>query len=111
VTAAEASGRAREYELQLRLYALALERMTGAVPGRAVLYFLRPDIGVEVSLRRGDLKAAPAKVKELFLAQSQVAFPVRPGDHCYHCPHLGGLCPVIMGRAAAPEAGLKPGAA
>ncbi len=99
VTADEAPRRALEYELQLRLYALAIERMTSVLPGHAVLYFLRPDIAVEVSLTAADLVAARCKVEELFEAQSEVAFPVRPGEHCYHCPHFGGLCPVSVAEA------------
>ena len=50
VTASEAQYRARDYALQLRLYALAVERSTGRAPDRAWLHFLRPNTLVEVDL-------------------------------------------------------------
>ncbi|HYM12487.1 MAG TPA: UvrD-helicase domain-containing protein [Bryobacterales bacterium] len=93
VTASEAAGRAGEYELQLRLYALAVERITGARPRRAVLYFLRPNVAVEIALDEASLAAAQAKVEELFQAQSRVDFPLRAGKHCFRCPHFRGICP------------------
>ena len=40
------------YALQLRLYALALERYAGRRPNRAVLYYLRSNRIVEISLTR-----------------------------------------------------------
>ena len=42
VTAAEAQLRAHDYALQLRLYAMAIERVAGRAPDRAWLHFLRP---------------------------------------------------------------------
>ena len=41
---------AEGYALQLRLYALALERYAGRRPDRAVLYYLRSNRIVEISL-------------------------------------------------------------
>ena len=40
----ETAARAQFYAPQLRLYALALERITGRTPARAYIYFLRPDV-------------------------------------------------------------------
>ncbi|MBI3698804.1 MAG: PD-(D/E)XK nuclease family protein, partial [Acidobacteria bacterium] len=94
VSGSETAVRAAEYELQVRLYALAVERMAGACPRRAILYFLRPNLAVEVPLDPPLLDAARAKVEELFQAQARVVFPLRPGQHCFHCPHFRGLCPV-----------------
>ncbi len=93
VTAAEAAARAAEYEWQLRLYALAVERLAGTPPQRAVLYFLRPEVAVEVSLAAGLLDEARRRVEELCQAQSRVEFPLREGEHCFRCPHFKGLCP------------------
>ena len=42
------------YALQLRLYALALERYAGRRPDRAVLYYLRSNRIVEISLTDAD---------------------------------------------------------
>ena len=50
VTAVEAHQRARDYALQLRLYAMAVERVAGRSPDRAWLHFLRPNTVVEVDL-------------------------------------------------------------
>ncbi|MBI3665910.1 MAG: UvrD-helicase domain-containing protein [Acidobacteria bacterium] len=93
VTEAGANERALDYEIQLRLYALAVERLAGVRPGRAILYFLRPNTGLEISLEEPGLEEARRKVEELFAAQSRLDFPLRVEKHCYHCPHFQGLCP------------------
>jgi ATP-dependent exoDNAse (exonuclease V) beta subunit len=90
VTAEQAADRAADYALQLRLYALAIERLAGRTVERAVLYFLRPNVVVDVAL---DAAAARGKVEELCQAQSRLGFPLREGPHCRRCPYFGGLCP------------------
>ena len=64
------------YALQLRLYALALERHAGRRPDRAVLYYLRSNRIVEISLTDADLAAAQNVVRELKQAQDQLAVSV-----------------------------------
>ncbi len=100
VTAAQAPERAADYALQLSLYALALERLAGAPPDRAVLYFLRPDLPVDVPL---DPAVARSAMEALHQAQSRLEFPLRVGAHCRRCPHLGGLCPAEPPAGDAPE--------
>jgi ATP-dependent helicase/nuclease subunit A len=92
VDAAGAAERAASYALQLRLYALALERFTGRLPGRAVLHYLRPDAVVPVSLAAEDLAAAREAVRRFARAQDEVDFPKREGEHCRGCSYCGGLC-------------------
>ncbi len=93
VKAGEVAARAAEHELQLRLYGLAIERIAGARPHRALLYFLRPNVAVDVAVGPPALADAAAKVEELFQAQSALSFPLRVGEHCFRCPHFRGICP------------------
>ena len=55
VASHEAEARAESYRLQLRYYALAIEKLTGALPAEAWLHFLRPDVPVRVELTTRDL--------------------------------------------------------
>ena len=85
--------RVEGYSLQLRLYALALERMKGRLPDEAWLYFLRPDRAVRVSLDAEALNEACAAVREFREAQERLDFPLRVGKHCYQCEFYRGICP------------------
>lgn len=89
----EVRERATEYALQMRLYALALERYTGRLPNRAYLYFLRPGVIVPVSLAPGALDAAFDAVRSLAAAQNAMEFPLCEGAHCFRCGFYKGLCP------------------
>jgi len=93
VKSRDTAARARFYAPQLRLYALALERMTGRPPAHAYVYFLRPEVAVPVSLERTLLDDPEVLVREFREAQSTVKFPLREGDHCTRCPYFRGLCP------------------
>jgi ATP-dependent exoDNAse (exonuclease V) beta subunit len=81
------------YALQLRLYALAVERYAGRLPNRAVLHYLRSDRIVEISLTDSDLNAARNAVRELKQAQDQLQFPLKIGDQCRKCSFWRGICP------------------
>ena len=85
--------RSGEYELQLRLYALALLRYAGRVPTRAVLFYLWSEKAIEVDLGEEKLEAATRKVQELRDAQETLIFPMQPGEHCRRCPFYKGPCP------------------
>ena len=61
VAAEEAPARAEAYALQLQLYAIAAERLTGRAPDRALLYFLRPDLTVPVDVSRTRARATPRR--------------------------------------------------
>ena len=89
--------RARQYALQLQLYARAIEQVAGRAPGRAVLYFLRPDEEVEVDVSEKVRQAAAVVVNDFFEAQTKLRFPLETGDHCFQCPHYRGLCPAKLG--------------
>ena len=93
VDAAESANHAAAYALQMRLYALALERLTGRLPGQACIYLLRPDLAVPIPLDSDSLEQARETVRALRRAQSTLDFPPRLGPHCYRCPYFRNLCP------------------
>ncbi len=96
VTRAEAPERAREYEFQVRLYAMAVERLTGRAPDHAWLHFLRPDTAVEVDLSPSLLGSPDELVREFQEAQEKLDFPMRTGERCARCPFAGDLCPAAV---------------
>jgi ATP-dependent exoDNAse (exonuclease V) beta subunit len=80
---------AETYAVQLRLYALGLERYAGRRPDRAVLYYPRSDRSLEVDLTV-DARPLVARLRE---AQQTQRFPVQPGAQCSKCPFFAKLCP------------------
>ena len=99
VKSGDVTEHAREYELQLQLYARAIEQATGRRPDRAVLYFLRPNVAVDVDAGADAIKTATDRVKDFFAAQSRINFPLNAGEHCYRCPHYRNMCPAKVARA------------
>jgi ATP-dependent exoDNAse (exonuclease V) beta subunit len=93
VSGPDVQSRAREYELQVKLYALALQRMTGRAPDRAYLHFLRPNIPVEVDLTPSLIDSPEQTVRDLLEAQEKLEFPLREGARCKRCPFHKDLCP------------------
>jgi CRISPR/Cas system-associated exonuclease Cas4 (RecB family) len=93
VDAAGAPARAEQYGQQLRLYALALDRLNGRAPQEAYIYFLRPNVAVPVDLRPSLFNAPEPLVRAFREAQEHSRFPLNEGEHCRFCPHFGGLCP------------------
>jgi ATP-dependent exoDNAse (exonuclease V) beta subunit len=97
IKAREVAVHAVRYAPQLRLYALALERMLGRSPTRAYVDFLRPSVAVPVSLERSLIDSPEALVRDFREAQSSLHFPLHEGDHCARCPYVRGLCPARSG--------------
>jgi ATP-dependent exoDNAse (exonuclease V) beta subunit len=93
VTAVEAHQRARDYGLQLRLYARAVEGVAGRPPDRAWLHFLRPNTVIEVDLTPSLLESPEQMVRDFQEAQSSLEFPLNEGERCKRCPFFRGLCP------------------
>lgn len=107
VSAVEARRHAADYALQLRLYAMAVERVAGRPPDRAWLHFLRPNALVEVDLTPSLLEGPEAIVRDFADAWARLEFPLREGDRCHRCPFFRDLCPAGITsarRAAAPPA-------
>ena len=93
VKPAEAHQRAQDYELQLRVYAMAVERVAGCAPRRAYLHFLRPNAVVEVDLTPSLLDSPEQVVRDFVRAQETLEFPLNEGAQCKRCPFYRGLCP------------------
>ena len=89
----EVEARASAYKLQLRFYALAIERLAGQLPSEAWLHFLRPDVALRVDLRPSDLEDARRLVGKMAAAQRESRFPLEEGNHCLRCPFYRGKCP------------------
>jgi CRISPR/Cas system-associated exonuclease Cas4 (RecB family) len=96
VSASEARHRARDYAVQLRLYAMALERLTGRTPSHAWLHFLRPDMALEVDLTPSLIENPEQIVRDFQEAQSKLEFPLNEGPHCRRCPFFRDLCPAPL---------------
>jgi ATP-dependent helicase/nuclease subunit A len=88
------------YGLQLRLYGLALERLTGRAPAEAYLCFLRADTAVPVDLSPSLFDSPELAVREFRDAQERQHFPLREGEHCRSCPHFTQLCPARLASAS-----------
>ena len=96
VSAEEAEARAEGYALQLRLYALALQRRFGRAPAMGYVYLLRPDVAVPVAFDAESLAEAERTVRRLREAQENQAFPLREGPACQKCGHYQRLCPAVL---------------
>ena len=81
------------HALQLRLYALALELYAGRVPDRAVLFYVRSNRALDVSVTPEDLDAARSAVRAFRNAQEAGEFPLNPGVQCRRCEFFGTRCP------------------
>ncbi len=93
VSAAEAQHGAGKYALQLRLYAMAIERVAGRAPDSAWVYFLRPNVAVEVDLTPSLIESPEQIVRDFQEAQSKLLFPLNEGEHCKRCAFYRDLCP------------------
>jgi ATP-dependent helicase/nuclease subunit A len=93
VTASEARQRAQDYSLQLKLYAMAVERLAGRPPAHAWLHFLRPDKAIEVDLSPSLLDSPQQMVRDFQEAQAKLEFPMNLGEHCRRCQFYKDLCP------------------
>ena len=93
VTAAQAHQRAQDYGLQLRLYAMAVEKVAGRAVDRAWLHFLRPNVPVDVDLTPSLLESPEQIVRDFQEAQSKGEFPLNEGERCVRCPFYKDLCP------------------
>lgn len=81
------------HALQMRIYALALERYLGRLPDRAVLFYLRARRAVDITLSSKDVESAKNAVSEFFNAQKTMRFSLQEGDQCRRCAFYKGLCP------------------
>jgi len=81
VTAEEVAGRKAYLIRQLQVYWLALARLLGRPPARALLVFLRP--GIEIELPRGlETEAVAEELTRLLRQMSAGPYPERHGPGC-----------------------------
>ena len=100
----DASGveeKAADYELQLRIYALAVRDIFGRAPGRACLHFLHPDVVREVDVSAAALEEAEKSISSFFEAHRTETYPQRPERHCFSCGYLRAYCPDVAAGAPA----------
>ena len=67
-----------------------------------MLHFLRPDVTVDIDLEAQAMDRAFQLTEEFFAAQSNVAFPLKVGRHCFRCPYFRGACPADLTSAGRP---------
>ena len=95
VSQTDAPKRAQRYELQMLLYAAAVEAHTGTVPGEATLYFLRPALACPVKIDADALTAAreraQALARRLVTARRDGVFARNEGGQCEYCMYAD-LC-------------------
>jgi ATP-dependent helicase/nuclease subunit A len=82
-----------QYGVQLRLYALALERYVGRLPDRAVLYYLRSNLTIEVGISEKELAGVKTAVAAFREAQESLEFALRAGEQCKRCEFYRNRCP------------------
>jgi ATP-dependent exoDNAse (exonuclease V) beta subunit len=85
--------RLRAYTLQLRLYALALERTTGRAPREAWLFSLRDGTAHAVDVSPAALTEARQAIERWSDAETRGDFPLRETAECRWCPFVAGACP------------------
>ncbi len=93
VNGPEAHQRAQEYAWQLRLYGMALEKLTGLPAREAWLHFLKPNTPVRVDLTPSLLESPEQIARDFQDAQDRLDFPLTEGPHCRRCDFYKDLCP------------------
>ena len=86
--------RMRGYELQLRLYALALRKLTGTPVREAWLVPLREPEPHAVDISEPALQSALDVLGQWRAAEESGEFPVNEAPDCRWCPYASGPCPV-----------------
>ena len=106
--ASELEASARQYAVQLQLYAAGLAKAQTPVD-RAIVFYLRHGAPIDIDVSHGALEGAERVVEEFFAAQRSQVYPVREGERCRHCPHFKRACPAQPDFAAkrAPSAGRR----
>lgn len=88
----EVAERAADFELQLRIYALAARDLFHRLPARACLHYLHPDVVVEVDVSAPALASAERAIEAFFEAHRDSSFPQNPARHCFSCGFLRAYC-------------------
>jgi CRISPR/Cas system-associated exonuclease Cas4 (RecB family) len=89
------------HSLQLRIYAMALERATGKPVSRAYLHYLRANTIKEVPLAATLFDSPESTIRAFREAHETLTFPLNEGTHCTRCEFYRGLCPADALRSVA----------
>lgn len=92
----EADAATESHQLQIRLYAMALERMTGKPVDAAYVYLLRQNVAQLVDCGTEAIADAVAQVRRFRDAQEAGSFPLREGQQCLRCPFFRSQCPASV---------------
>lgn len=84
--------RLAQYSMQLRYYALALEKLNGRLPDEAWLFDLRGSKPHSVGLTRPELDECLETWRRFQRMRSAMEYPARPGGQCARCPYSAGVC-------------------
>ncbi len=95
VSSSAAFAKVRDHQVQIQLYAVALERATGKRVTSAWLYFLRPDTPVNVPLLDAAQKMS-ALGATFVAAEEKIDFPLIPTPACPRCEFYHNLCPAKL---------------
>lgn len=90
------AARLRAYSLQLRLYAIALERWTGKQAGEAWLFSLRDGVAHRVELDAEARREALRVLAAWREAETRGEFPLHETAECGRCPYVAGACPAAQ---------------
>lgn len=86
--------RMRGYELQMRLYAAALRKLTGRTVREAWLFPLREGEAHPVDVSEQALQDALGTLEQWRVAEQSGVFRTHETGDCRWCPYVSGPCPV-----------------
>jgi ATP-dependent exoDNAse (exonuclease V) beta subunit len=93
------AARLRGYELQMRLYAAALQHLMGKQVREAWLFPLRQPQPHAVDVSAAAIEDALATLRQWRAAERSGNFPLHETEDCRWCPYVSGPCPARPGPA------------
>ncbi len=83
----EIEAHVKHYELQMQLYANALEAIYGYPPTEAILYFLVPGIAANVDISEEAMAKMQERLDTFFATAEKGEFPITKGEMCNWCAY------------------------
>ncbi|HLG28835.1 MAG TPA: PD-(D/E)XK nuclease family protein, partial [Candidatus Brocadiales bacterium] len=88
----EIEAHVKHYELQMQLYANALEAIYDYRPKEAILYFLVPGIAVSVDISEGTMAKMQERLDTFLTTAERGEFPIIKGETCNWCAYKKFCC-------------------
>lgn len=88
----EVEAHVKHYELQMQLYASALEAIYGYYPKEAILYFLVPNIAANVDVSKEAMAKMQERIDTFFRTAERGEFPLIKGEMCNWCAYKKFCC-------------------